>query len=254
MSPRVIAVANASGSAGKTTGVVSLAALLADQGKTVLVIDGDAQATATRWLGVDPGEAPGIGDLLMRRATYSEVVVATRTEGLHLIPSSRALDLDVIALTATTGGEQRLRIALAKNATADVVLIDCPGTINQITLAALVASDAVVTVTQPTMKEMTGIPELEDTIAQLAEAYNPDLYLAGVIPSIVPAGNGKLYQDALKVLADNYDDLVTPPVRRTIRVPEAHGQRVPLPRYAPTADVTDDYRRVLAWLTAKGVL
>lgn len=250
---RALAVANASGSAGKSTTVVTLAALLAEQGRSVLVVDGDAQATATEWFGVDAADQPTIGDLLMKRAPLEAVVTDTNTAGVRIVPASRGLDADVIALTSAAAGEQRLKTAL-RTAAADVILIDCPGAINALTISALVVADAVLTVTQPTLKEMKGISELEDTINDLAEAYNPDLALAGVVPCIVPSGPGQLYSDAMSLLARDYAGLVTPSVRRAIRVPEAHAQALPLPAHAPRAEVTEDYRKVLAWLTDRGVL
>lgn len=138
---KVIAVANASGSAGKTTTVVSLADLL---GRTqrVLVVDADAQGTATAWLGHDPYALTAtLGDVLLRRTSPESAVLATKVKGVSLLPSNRSLEPATIQLDSAIGPEQRLRLALAK-LEADVVLIDCPGSVSTITISGLVAADA----------------------------------------------------------------------------------------------------------------
>jgi len=93
------------------------------------------------------------------------------------------------------GREQRLRLALA-GIDADVVLIDCPGSVSTITISALVAANAILTVTQPTMKEIAGVPEMLDAVQAVQEAFNPNLVFAGIVPCIVPpATHGKIYAD-----------------------------------------------------------
>lgn len=252
---RVIAIANAAGSAGKSTTTVSLAALLAGQGQRVLVIDGDAQATATSWLGVS-SVGSTTGDVLLRRAALGDAILDTAVGGVRIVPAARGMDADTLTLGSIRGGDQRLRLALEGAALPfDVVLVDCPGAVSTITVAALVAADAVVTVTQPTMKELEGLPELEATIEEVAEAYRPGLRLDAVVPCIVPASNGgALYQAALATLAASYPGRVTSPVRRSARVPESYAAKVSLPLYAPRENVTADYGRVLAELTAWGIL
>lgn len=252
---KILAVANAAGSAGKSTTVVSLAALVGQSGRTVLVVDGDAQATATEWLGITDPSAT-LGDVLLRRSPLTDAILNTNTPNVQLVPAARDLDADLVELAAVVGREQRLKIALTQtDVDYDVVLIDCPGSISTLTVAALVASTAVLTVTQPTMKEMSGVAALDTVISDVREAYAPHLRLAGVVPCIVPgAGSGRLYSDAMALLTRTYPTLVTPPVRRSVRVPEAHAQSLPLPLHVPADPVTDDYRAVLGWLTERGVL
>lgn len=251
---KVIAVANASGSAGKTTTVVSLADLL---GRTqrVLVVDADAQGTATAWLGHDPYALTAtLGDVLLRRTSPESAVLATKVKGVSLLPSNRSLEPATIQLDSAIGPEQRLRLALAK-LEADVVLIDCPGSVATITISGLVAADAVLTVTQPTMKEATGVPELLDAVEAVREAFNPNLTFAGVVACIVPPRNqGRVYVDAMTALRQAYGDDVSPPVRRASQVPDSFARGIPLPSYAPNSAPTADYKAVLAWLKNRGVL
>lgn len=250
-----ISIANQAGSAGKTTTAVTLAALLAGNGLEVLLIDLDAQANASFWLGVADPEGPTSGDVLVRRVPLAEAIVATAVPGLRLVPSTPALDSDAVELGRALGGEQRLRLALESCAPPDVTLIDCPGSLSILTVAALVAGDAVVTVAQPTVKELAGLPRLEATVEDVRAAYNPKLTLAAVIPCIVPPpSSGSLYSEALVLLRDSYGDQVTPPIRRSVRIPEAYSRQVPLTAHAPREPVTEDYRTVLAHLTSRGTL
>ena len=123
------------------------------------------------------------------------------------------------------------------------------------TFAALVASDAVVTVTQPTSKELEGISALEGTIAEVAEDFDKDLELGAIVPCIVPpASSGALYADAVAQLREAYGDLVTPNVRRSVKAAGAYSHREPLPVFAPREGVTRDYAAVLDALVERGVI
>ena len=253
---KVITVANAAGSAGKTTTVVSLAAHLAERGRRVVVVDLDGQANSTRWLGLDPEEIDVTSaSVMLRDASLEQALAETNTPGVRLVPATEGVHADAIRLQQVTGRELRLASALRKLEDADVVLIDCPGTIGLMTVAALVASDAVVTVTQPTSKELEGIGALEGTIAEVAEDFDKDLELGAIVPCIVPpASSGALYADAIAQLREAYGDLVTPNVRRSVKAAGAYSHREPLPVFAPREGVTRDYAAVLDALVERGVI
>lgn len=253
----VIVVANQAGSAGKSTTAVTLAALLAENDLRVLLIDADGQANASSWLGVEKPDYT-TGDVLHQRIGLLDACVTTNVPGLFLLPSSQALDADVVNLARAVGGEQRLRLALEQlgpDERPDAVVVDCSGSMNIVTIAALVAATGVITVAQPTMKELAGVPKLETTVAEVAQAYRPGLTLGAVVPCIVPpSSSGALYNEALALLRSTYGDLVTPPVRRSVRIPEAYAQRRVLPIHAPQEPVTQDYREVAKYLTHAGLL
>lgn len=253
---KTITIANAAGSAGKTTTTVTLAALLAQRDVRVVVVDLDGQANSTRWLGVDPEAVEATSSAVMlRTASLADALVETNTLGVRLVPASEAVYADGIALQQVTGREMRLASALRKLDDADVVLIDCPGTIGLMTVAALVASDEVLTVTQPTSKELEGIGALEATIAEVVEDFDKDLELAAIVPCIVPpASAGALYAEAIEQLREAYGDLVTPSVRRSVKAAGAYSHRDPLPSFAPREGVTRDYESVLEQLLERGVL
>lgn len=267
---RIISVANEGGSAGKTSSVVTLATLAALEGLEVLVVDLDAQANASTWFGATE---PAItsGDVILQRAHLDSAIVPTEIPTLWVVPSSSHLNAAALELSRTVGGEQRLRLALdaIRAPGPDLVMIDCPGSMSVLTVAALVASHAVITVAQPTLKELAGVPRLEATIGEVAQAYRPGLTLNAVIPCIVPgyqrragdardahtsSGAGAVYSESLALLQEQWGDLVTPPVRRSVRVPEAYAQQVPLPVHAPREPVTEDYRLAYKHLAAAGIM
>ncbi len=254
---RTIAIGNAAGSAGKTTSAVTLAALVAQTGRRVLLVDADAQGTATHWCGVTVGEGQKtIAELLLGTAAMGDVIVATAVEGLSLVPAAADLEPTIVEIERKRGAELRLRNALDGYADADIMIIDCPGAVSTLTVSALVVADAAITVTQPTVKEIQGIGRYADTVADVADLYrNGDLALRAIIPCIVPPRTaGQLYTDGLQLLTDTWPDLVTPTIRRTVRVPESHAHGTPLPVWDPSGDVTGDYRAVLAWLSERDVL
>lgn len=260
MPKHIVPVANMAGSAGKTTTTVSLAALLAERGRQVLVVDLDPQSNATEWLGHDPDEVEvSSATVLLKRAELAEALVETGIEGLFLLPAARRrMDAELIQLQGVPARDMRLKQALRDCPEGiDTVLIDCPGSMGVMTLAALVPATSVVTVTWPSGKELKGIPMLEDVIAELADAeVNVGLTLGAVVPCMVPTGSsaGSIYQDGMSFLTEAYGDRTAPVVRKSVRVPEAQSHGVPLPVYAPREGVTDDYRAVLAYLEEKGIL
>lgn len=256
----VIAVGNQAGSAGKTTLVVNAAARLAQlTGCPVRVIDLDAQGNASHWLGhPEPSDAPTISDVLFHQAAIADATrPAAHIDGLTVVPARQAeMEGADVTLARTLGGEQRLRLALEADTarSGDVLtLIDCPGSLSTVTVAALVAADLAVTVFSPGEKEAGGVSKFEDTVLKVAAAYNPRLRLAAVVPSIVPAG-GRYYADVLDQVRQGWGELVTPNVRRSVRVPEAYSAQQPLIVYAPHEQVTADLAAVVDHLLAAGVV
>ncbi|WP_232550060.1 ParA family protein [Propioniciclava soli] len=255
--PTTLAVAGAAGSSGKSTTVAALAALLGEDGKKVIVVDADAQGTATQWLGLQPDEAEfTLADVLLRKEPIARAIVQTDVPGVSIIPGNDTLHAVGLQLPAMHGGELRLRKALkGLPADVDVVLIDCPGSLQLVSISAMVAADHVLTVAFPTMKEIQGIPALIDALDEVRELLNDQVTLSGIIPCMVPpATQGKVYTEALAVLTRHYGSLVTPAVRRSSQVAVSHAAGVPLPVHAPRERVTKDYRDVFAWLREREVL
>lgn len=254
----VIAVGNQGGSAGKTTLVVNAAARLVQlTGRPVQVIDLDAQANSSHWLGwPEPDGAPTVSDVLFHGAALAAAArPVTKVDGLTVVPARRAeMEGADVTLARILGGEQRLRLAVEADPDPDTIrLLDCPGSLSTVTVAALVAADVAVTVFAPAEKEAAAVGAFEGTVEQVAAAYNPRLRLAAVVPSIVPPA-GRYYADVLDQVRAGWGELVTPSVRRSVRVPEAYSAQLPLSLYAPTEAVTDDLAAVVDHLLAAGAV
>jgi len=252
-----IAVGNAAGSAGKSTTVTSLAAIAAEDGKKVLIVDGDAQATATRWVGIDPLHCDlNIGNVLLKEATADEAIIPTPVEGVFLLPAATNFDGVVTQLAAMRGAERRMRNFLRDVHGFGLVLIDCPGSLNIITASAIVAADHVVTVATPTMKEVEGTPRFMRLVDDLADEHDLTIRVDGIVPCMVPPANaGAIYRESYDLLVSGpWADRITPMVRRSTRVPDSYASRVPLPILYPQEPVTIDYRGVYEWLTTRRIL
>jgi chromosome partitioning protein len=235
---------------------VSLGALLAERSKRVLLIDCDPQGNATLFAGAKAVPGKTMAEVLLGERSLDEVIVGSAVANLWIAPATRSLNAAVVGLTRDFGGEQKIRVALPSlQETYDAVLIDCPGSANVLSVAALVAADHALGVAQPTLKELEGLPALEETIAKISSLYNPALRLSAVIPCIVPPStSGRLYADGLTQLRELYGQLVTSPIRRSVRVPEAYSSRLPLPTFAPLEPASYDYQIVLEELLSRGVL
>jgi chromosome partitioning protein len=237
----IIAVANMAGSAGKTTTAVTLAGMLAEQGRRVRLVDSDGQGNASFHLGQDDPKRT-LSDVLTRSATVEEAEVDTCVPGLTLIPASPDLNATAVELTKAIGGDHRLRRALTEAPPVDVTLIDCPGSLTVLTVAALIAADSALTVTQPTLKELAGVPAIEETVDEVSGAYNPALTLSAVVPCVVPSATaGRVYAMALDLLRESYGDLVTPPCgaqpASPRRTPSRH-RYTSTPRVSPSQTTT----------------
>jgi chromosome partitioning protein len=252
----ILAIANRAGSAGKTTSAVTLAALLAAAGTQVRLLDLDAQGNASHWLGHTHAAAPTIRDVLLGSDTIDDVErVVAGLPTLTVVPADPATMEGVeTELGKKLGGEQAVRRALAQAGDVEHTIIDCPGSLGVLTIAALIAADIAITVFAPTEKEAGGVSRFETTVAEVAVAYDkPSLRLGAVLPCIVPAA-GALYSQVLDSLRAGYGELVTPPIRRTVRIPESYSAQQPPNVFAPSERVVQDYRDVLAHLAATGVI
>lgn len=182
---RVMAVANEKGGVGKTVTVVNLAAALSRGGKTVLIVDMDPQANATRGLGVDTDEeALTTYDLMTRAADFplQEAIVSSRWQGLDVIPAHIDLSGAEIELVNETGRENRLKRALASlPARYDFVLLDTPPSLSLLTVNVFACAREVLVPCQTHPYSYAALEELFDTIQVIREEINPALYIGGIL-------------------------------------------------------------------------
>lgn len=219
-----MAVANQKGGVAKTTTVVNVAAALAEAGQRVLIVDLDAQACATFSVGLDPEDLERTGALAFLSpgdgVDVAGLIVETE-DGPDLLPAAIDLAAADRALATVPRREYVVRDALAEVRSAyDWVLLDCSPSLGIITINALTAADAVVIPLQCETLSHRGVGQLMETIADVQRLTNPELQVAGVVPTLF---DGRTVH-AKAVLADlgpRYGVRVFSPISRSIRFAEA---------------------------------
>ena len=174
---RIIAITNQKGGVGKTTTCVNLAASLSATRRAVLLVDLDPQGNATMGSGVDKRQLELSGyNLLLDDTPIEQIIVDAEAAGYHLLPANSDLTAAEVQLIQVEDREARLHRRLASvAANYDYVLIDCPPSLNMLTLNALTAADAVFIPIQCEYYALEGLSALLETVEQIRDAVNPGL-------------------------------------------------------------------------------
>ena len=226
---RIIAIANQKGGVGKTTTAINLATAMAATKKTVLIIDLDPQGNASTGLGIDRN-ARDVNSyhVMMGEAGLADSVLPTEIPGLAIVPSGLDLSGAEIELVDAANREVRLKEALASIAGYDYVLIDCPPSLNLLTLNALVAANSVLVPLQCEFFALEGISHLVKTIERVRQAFNPKLELQGIVLTMFDKRNNLSEMVAADVRGFFGDKVYKTVIPRNVRVSEApsHGKPV----------------------------
>lgn len=240
----IIAVVNQKGGVGKTTTVVNLAAALTDMGLRVLVCDFDPQANATSGLGVDKRKVKHTSySLIIEESTAQQAIL--HTEFADVIPSSADLAGAGVELIAFDHRERQLRKALKPvREIYDVIFIDCPPSLEMLTLNGLIAADGILIPVQCEYFALEGLSDLMATLRSVKRKLNPCLDIFGVVLTMFDGRTNFSTQVAQEVRRHFPGKVFTTSIPRNVRLAEAPSHGLPITAYDRSSRGAVAYREL----------
>jgi len=238
---KVVAFTNQKGGVAKTTTTLNLGVAFQEMGHRVLAVDLDPQGNLTMSLGLDPDSVrPSMYDVLVSGVSIEDTIAR---QELDLAVASIDLAAVEIALSSLIGRERALSKALLQvRDRYDYILIDTPPSLGLLTINALTAADAVIVPVQCEYLSLRGLAQLERTLELVRENLNPNVHIAGIIPTMYDSRtiHGK---EAVEVLRSSFGDLVfKTTIGKTIKFAEAPVKGESVLKYAPDSHAAEAYR------------
>ena len=230
---KIIAFANQKGGVGKTTSAINVAACIAKNGYSVLVIDCDPQGNATSGLGISKkGLSSSVYDIIIGNCSPNEVILRTKFKNLSIIPSSIDLVGAEIELINLENREYRLKnsIETLKN-DYDYIIIDCPPSLSYVTINALNTATGLIVPLLCEFYSLEGLSQLTRTIRMIRQSQNPSLELLGVIINMYDGRLNMSIQVMEQIKKYFPNKIISPPIPRNVKVSEAPSHGMPVIEY-----------------------
>lgn len=241
---RVIAVANQKGGVGKTTTAINLSSSLVELGKNVLTIDMDPQGNTTSGLGIDKNEVDAtVYELILDEASIDEAVTTSIMEGLDVIASNINLSGAEVELISIENKEFLLKekIDTIKD-NYDFVIIDCPPSLNLLTINAMTTADSILVPIQCEYYALEGLSQLIHTIDLIKDRLNPGLEIEGVVFTMYDSRTNLSLQ-VVENVKENLDrNIYKTIIPRNIRLAEAPSYGMPINMYDRRSTGAEAYR------------
>ena len=251
---RVIAVANQKGGVGKSTTAINLSACLAEKGKKVLAIDIDPQGNTTSGLGVDKNNVENtLYELLLGEAEAKDTIVKDVVENVDLIPSNVNLSGAEIELIGVDEKEYIMKKIIDKvRRKYDYIIMDCPPSLNMLTINALTAANSVLVPIQCEYYALEGLSQLIHTIELVKERLNKKLVMEGVVFTMYDARTNLSLQAVENVKDNLQQNIYKTIIPRNVRLAEAPSHGLPINLYDTRSAGAESYRLLAQEVLHKG--